>query len=56
MTPRERLDLVEKLSLLWLAGKTDEVEQMIAQRTGEPLERVRQMMARVVQMQAEMGN
>ena len=51
MTRRERLALMEQLSLLWLAGKTDEVAQMVAQKTGEPIEKVRQAMAEVVKLQ-----
>ena len=42
---------MEQLSVLWLAGKTDEVAQMVAQKTGEPIEKVRQMMAQVVKWQ-----
>ena len=51
MTPRERHVLMEQLSLLWLAGKTDEVIRIVAQKTGEPIEKVRQMMAEVVKLQ-----
>jgi len=46
-----RRELLEQLSLLWLAGKTDEVAQMVAQKTGEPIEKVRQAMGEVVKLQ-----
>ena len=37
--------------MLWLAGEYEVVAQMVAAKTGEPIEKVRQMMAQVVKLE-----
>ena len=50
MTQRELDEFTAPLILLWIAGKHDEVAQAVSKKTGEPIEKVKQGLAQVVQM------
>ena len=51
MTPRERIALMEQMSLLWLSGDYEAVAQTVAAKTGEDVEKVKRLMAEVVSLQ-----
>ena len=54
MTQRELDEFTAPLILLWIAGKHDEVAQAVSKKTGEPIEKVKQGLAQVVQMHLEL--